>query len=88
MAVKPAYQRRGVGSSLMEWVCGEADQAVRDTFVLASPAAVKLYENVGFEKVGEVETAKGTFQSMFRKARIHEVRNLIASVYQGIEVKF
>ncbi|KAJ5638670.1 acyl-CoA N-acyltransferase [Penicillium herquei] len=68
MAVHPLYQRQGVGSILMRWACEEADRSQRDGFVLASQAAVKLYENFGFEKAGEVRSPKGIFQSMFRKA--------------------
>lgn len=68
MSVNPMYQRRGIGSMLMQWSCEEADRNQRDSFVMASPAAVKLYANLGFRKVGEVRSRHGTFQSMFRPA--------------------
>ena len=67
ISVDPAYQRQGVGSMLMQWGCDEADRYERDAFVLASPAAVRLYAKFGFEVVGEVRTKKGVFRSMFRK---------------------
>lgn len=53
----------------MQLACEEADQDHRDGFVLASPAAVRLYEKFGFEKVGEVRTVRACFQSMLRRAR-------------------
>ncbi|KAI1466500.1 acyl-CoA N-acyltransferase [Daldinia caldariorum] len=69
ISVDPAYQRQGVGSMLMQWGCEEADRNERDAFVLASPAAVRLYTKFGFEVVGKVETTEGTFRSMFRKVQ-------------------
>jgi predicted N-acetyltransferase YhbS len=69
VAVNPVYQRRGIGSMLMRWACEEADKAHRDGILLASPAGIQLYAKFGFEKVGEVRTAKGTLHSMFRKAQ-------------------
>ena len=74
ISVDPAYQRQGVGSMLMQWGCEEADLSERDAFVLASPAAVRLYAKFDFEIVGEVRTKEGVFQSMFRKARKCEVK--------------
>lgn len=69
VAVDPAYQRQGIGSMLMRWACDEADRNGRDGYLLASPAGISLYETFGFEKVGEVRTAKGSLHSMFRKAQ-------------------
>lgn len=69
VAVNPAYQRQGIGSMLMRWACDEADRNGRDGYLLASPAGVRLYETFGFEKVGEVRTAKGSLHSMFRKTQ-------------------
>ncbi|KAI0002642.1 hypothetical protein F4779DRAFT_603359 [Xylariaceae sp. FL0662B] len=46
ISVDPAYQRRGVGSMLMQWGCEAADRCERDAFVLASPAAVRLLGKV------------------------------------------
>ncbi|KGO56770.1 Acyl-CoA N-acyltransferase [Penicillium expansum] len=69
VAVNPAYQRQGVGTMLLKWACDEADRNGRDGFLLASTAGVRLYEKFGFEKVGEVRTAKGPLHSMFRKAQ-------------------
>ncbi|KAJ6024006.1 acyl-CoA N-acyltransferase [Penicillium herquei] len=68
LAVNPLYQRQGAGSRLMRWACEEADRNHRDGFVLASPAAVKLYENFGFEKEGEVKFEKGIFQIVLKLA--------------------
>jgi hypothetical protein len=68
MSVDPDYQRQGVGSMLMQLVCDEADRNHLDTFVLSSPAGVRLYAKFGFKEVGAVETTQGTFTSMLRKA--------------------
>ncbi|KAH8807628.1 acyl-CoA N-acyltransferase [Xylogone sp. PMI_703] len=70
ISVNQDYQHQGIGSMLMKWGCEEADRNQRDSFVMASPAAVKLYTKFGFKKAGEVRTEKGVFQSMFRKAQI------------------
>ncbi|KAJ5621039.1 acyl-CoA N-acyltransferase [Penicillium lagena] len=69
VVVNPLYQRRGIGSMLMQWACEEADKAHRDGILLASPAGIQLYTKFGFEKVGEVRTAKGSLHSMLRKAQ-------------------
>ncbi|KAF3915839.1 hypothetical protein ABW21_db0209522 [Orbilia brochopaga] len=69
LSVNPAHQRQGVGSMLVQWGCQAADQAGQDSFVMASPAAVKLYRKFGYKVQGEVRTEKGTFTSMYRKAQ-------------------
>lgn len=69
ISVNPTYQHRGIGSLLMQWACKEADQTHRDGFVMAFPAAFRLYTKFGFEKMGEVKIENDVFQSMFRKAR-------------------
>ncbi|KAJ3561217.1 hypothetical protein NPX13_g9035 [Xylaria arbuscula] len=70
MAVHPRYQRRGIGSSMMEYICKETDQHQRCAYVLAAPEGVPLYLKFGFEIVGHVETpAHGTITGMFRPSR-------------------
>jgi hypothetical protein len=54
---------------LMEWGCGQADKTGSDTFLLASPAGLKLYTKFGFESMGVVEIKGAKFTSMLRKAR-------------------
>lgn len=76
ISVNPAYQRQGIGSILLQWGTTEADKHGRDSFLISSPAAVKLYTNFGFQVVGEVHTPKGTFTSMFREAQLDEVLGL------------
>jgi len=69
ISVAPAYQRQGVGSMLMQWGCEEGDRNGQDAYILASPAAIRLYAKFGFEVAGEVRTNNSVFTSMFRKAR-------------------
>lgn len=66
MAVDPNRQRQGVGSTLMEIFCHEVDENALNTFVLSSPAGVRLYSKLGFKAVGVVETKQGNFTSMLR----------------------
>jgi predicted N-acetyltransferase YhbS len=68
VSVDPAFQRQGIGSMLLQFVCSEADQSSRDAFVLSSPAGVQLYAKFGFKAVGLVETHQGNFTSMLRRA--------------------
>ncbi|KAF2844163.1 hypothetical protein T440DRAFT_527121 [Plenodomus tracheiphilus IPT5] len=66
LSVSPAHQRRGCGSMLLAWGCEQADHYGRISFVMASPAAVGLYERFGYKTVGQVVTTHGTFRSMLR----------------------
>jgi predicted N-acetyltransferase YhbS len=76
ISVNPVYQRQGIGSILLQWGTEEADAHGRDSFVIASPAGVRLYAKFGFKVVGEVQTPTGTFTSMFRKAQLNEGSSL------------
>ncbi|KAI1458824.1 acyl-CoA N-acyltransferase [Annulohypoxylon moriforme] len=69
ISVNPKYQCQGVGSTLLEWGCKEADSHKRDSFLIASPAGLRLYAKFGFKTVGTVQTSTGTFTSMFRDAQ-------------------
>lgn len=69
MAVHPDFQRRGIGSMLLQSVCDEMDKVPgRCAYVLAAPEGVPLYSSFGFEVVGEVETPHGNITSMLRPA--------------------
>lgn len=67
MSVTPEYQRRGLGSRLLQWFCEETDRYHRWAYALASPEGVALYQRFGFETVGTVLTSKGPITSMLRK---------------------
>ncbi|KND92900.1 hypothetical protein TOPH_02404 [Tolypocladium ophioglossoides CBS 100239] len=69
MSVHPHHQRHGLGSTLLKRVCDEIDKLGRPTFVMASPAGVRLYAKFGFDVVGTVETCEGTLTSMLRRSR-------------------
>lgn len=69
MAVRPNFQGRGIGSMMLQRVCGETDKIPgRCAYVLAAPEGVRLYSKFGFEVVGEVETPHGKITSMLRPA--------------------
>ncbi|KAK2603270.1 hypothetical protein N8I77_009741 [Diaporthe amygdali] len=69
MAVHPDFQRRGIGSMMLQSVCDETDKVPgRCAYVLAAPEGVQLYSNFGFEVVREVETPHGNITSMLRPA--------------------
>ena len=70
LSVNPAHQGQGCGSMLLQWGCEQADRYGRMSFVMASPAAVGLYERFGYKTVGQVETTRGTFRSMLREPRV------------------
>ncbi|KAF2257934.1 hypothetical protein CC78DRAFT_480679 [Lojkania enalia] len=68
VSVRPDYQKEGIGSTMMEYICKEADQLYGHLYVLASPAGVNLYSKFGFKTVGQINTKKGVITSMLRKA--------------------
>lgn len=51
LAVEPAYQRRGIGSKLMEQGLAEADRLGLQCILGASPEGEGLYERYGFRLV-------------------------------------
>ncbi|KAL7336435.1 acyl-CoA N-acyltransferase, partial [Rhodotorula toruloides] len=53
LAVDPRYQRRGVGAALLRWGCREADDAGLPVYLRASDDGLVLYEQAGFERLGE-----------------------------------
>lgn len=69
MSVRPDHQHQGLGSQMMERVCSEIDTLGWPTFVMASPAGVRLYAKFGFDVEGRVETSEGVFTSMLRQSR-------------------
>lgn len=69
MGVHPDFQRRGIGSVMLQRVCDETDKTPgRCAYVLAAPDGVPLYSKFGFGVVGEVETPHGSITSMLRPA--------------------
>ncbi|KAJ6120162.1 hypothetical protein N7523_004442 [Penicillium sp. IBT 18751x] len=82
MAVDPAHQRQGVGSTLLKMFCDFVDANALDVFVMSSPAGIRLYSKFGFKAVGVVETAEGSFTSMLRTSGLDSRRNL-ASTFES-----
>ena len=59
LAVDPAHQGRGIGHALTDWCLARARADGRRRLVLhtstSMPAAVRLYERMGFERVPELD---------------------------------
>jgi GNAT superfamily N-acetyltransferase len=49
----PAFQRRGIGTALLEWGLALADKERVPCFLLASPFGYPLYRSLGWNVVGE-----------------------------------
>ena len=50
--MSPAYQRRGLGSALLQWGIERADAERVPCWVQASPSACTVYTRAGFRVVG------------------------------------
>ena len=55
LAVRPGYQRRGVGAALLDWGLKHARQRGEKVYLEASPTGMGLYLKKGFRVVGELE---------------------------------
>lgn len=71
LCVNPAFQNRGIGRQTMNHIEKKVKQkgieCIRlDAFTL-NPAAVKLYENLGYVKTGFADWRKGKFYLMEKK---------------------
>lgn len=71
LCVNPKFQKKGVGTSAIlhmeEELRADGVEAIRlDVFTL-NPYALKMYEKLGFSKVGNAEWRKGSFYLMEKK---------------------
>ena len=53
LATDPRFQRRGIGTKLLQWGIDKADAGDLPCWTHASPASYTLYERVGFQEVGK-----------------------------------
>ncbi|KAK0119291.1 hypothetical protein ONS95_008138 [Cadophora gregata] len=51
----PRYQRRGIGTALLEWGHEMADREGVPCFLIASPVGHPLYAHVGWKEIGVME---------------------------------
>jgi ribosomal protein S18 acetylase RimI-like enzyme len=65
LAIRPAYQRKGMATKLMEFAYSYAIKrdykTIRLDAFIQNPASVGLYEKLGYRKAGEVTFRKGDF---------------------------
>jgi GNAT superfamily N-acetyltransferase len=61
LATAPQYQRRGIGSLLLQKGLEVADAHGLKTFLTSSPAGLKVYSNHGFEKLETVTVDYAAF---------------------------
>ncbi|GAB7355429.1 hypothetical protein MBLNU459_g5940t1 [Dothideomycetes sp. NU459] len=66
------FQRRGMGSMMLQWGVDLADQLFLPAYVSASPAGNQLYKRFGFQNTGVDETS-GLGGSLMRR----EVRSTV-----------
>lgn len=68
LCVNPLYQNNGIGRKTMQYIeekLRDMDiQAIRLDAFSKNPYAIKLYENMGYSKVGVVDFRKGRFYLM------------------------
>lgn len=64
LAVKPEYQRRGLGALLLSWGLQKADALGLESYLEASSAGKKLYETHGFEVRGLLDWDATRFEGV------------------------
>ncbi|THX56069.1 hypothetical protein D6D06_04544 [Aureobasidium pullulans] len=66
----PDYQRRGIGSMMLQWGCDLADQLFLPSWVEASPAGNFLYRKFGYKDIEVNESGEMQGSTMRREARV------------------
>lgn len=56
LGVDPHHQRRGVGKRLVRWGLEQAAAEGQRVFLIATPEGKLLYESLGFQVLGAIET--------------------------------
>lgn len=56
VATDPRFQGKGAGSLMLEYGTGKADAEGVESYLEASPEAVRLYERFGFREAGRTDT--------------------------------
>ncbi|MEP7206959.1 MAG: GNAT family N-acetyltransferase [Casimicrobiaceae bacterium] len=86
MAVYPAYQRRGVGQSLVEWLVESARvagvAAVEVELRADNRAALGLYARLGFEPVSRVDGYYSGRETALRMVRILRLAGVVGSPWR------
>jgi RimJ/RimL family protein N-acetyltransferase len=65
LMIHPAHQGRGLSKALMAWIEATARsqgaRSIRLDCFLANPASIRLYESLGYQRVGTARMRKGDF---------------------------
>lgn len=68
LCVNPIFQNRGIGRTTMQYIEKEVSsmgfQAIRLDAFTGNPFALKLYDNLGYSRVGYADWRKGRFYLM------------------------
>lgn len=68
LCVNPIFQNRGIGRTTMQYIEKEVSsmgfQAIRLDAFTENPFALKLYDNLGYSRVGYADWRKGRFYLM------------------------
>ncbi|WP_027409427.1 GNAT family N-acetyltransferase [Anoxybacteroides tepidamans] len=69
MMVHPDYFRRGIASSLIQFICDLENDATEITVTTGTnnAPAIHLYKRHGFKEVGKIEVASGIYITKFSK---------------------
>ena len=59
LVVMPEYQRRGIGTRLLDWALKQADENGYPCYIDSSPQGLGLYKKLGWEEVGSAEIDEG-----------------------------
>ncbi|KAF8849122.1 acyl-CoA N-acyltransferase [Acephala macrosclerotiorum] len=59
LATHPSYQRRGIGSQLVNYGLEKAERDGKKVYLSAAPKGVPVYAKLGFGEVGRLEFALG-----------------------------
>ncbi|KAF2422400.1 hypothetical protein EJ08DRAFT_653181 [Tothia fuscella] len=74
LAVDPAFKGRSIASNLVKWGLDQADKDQVPAYLESTPAAVGVYERLGFESVKKVRVLKGNedhiLAVMIRKPKV------------------
>jgi len=74
LVTSPAFQRRGIGSQLVNVGLDRADEEGKFCFLSGSPMGVPVYAKLGFEAVGRLEIDLSDFGGVGTHVHVAMIR--------------